>query len=114
MPFCLWGASGCITVPHSGVPLCVPHSTSLPGALTLFLRKKEALGMKCRMRPRFCPQELTVSWESEARNQMMIAQGGEGCVGGAQRAHWEQLLLQPREGESLRELPEGNGNWARI
>ena len=45
---------------------------------------------------------------------MMIAQGGEGCVGGAQRAHWEQLLLQPREGESLRELPEGNGNWARI
>ena len=81
MLFCLWGASQCIAVSHSGVPLCVPCSTSLPGVLTLFLRKKEALGMKCRMKPRFCPQELTVSWESEAGNQMMITQGGEGCTG---------------------------------
>ena len=34
---------------------------------------------------------------------MMIAQGGEGCAGGAQRAHWEQLLMQPREGERVSE-----------
>ena len=103
MLFCVWGASQCITVSHSGVPLCVPCFISLPEALTLFLRKKEALGMKCRIRPLFCPQEPTVSWESEARNQTMIAQGGEGCTGGAQRARWEQLLMQPRERERVSE-----------